>query len=135
MCDFQKDRQRTIRTEVQSIAGLQEEIARLKQDKLKLYEKYCADRLNRNAYLAEKTVIDERIAKLETDISSSEERVSGLEEQSPEVSSELEAACVAFQKESVLTYDMAHAFVDRIVVYAEGNIEIKWRFKDIFAEE
>ena len=80
-------------------------------------------------------MIDERIAKLETDISSSEERVSGLEEQSPEVSSELEAACVAFQKESVLTYDMAHAFVDRIVVYAEGNIEIKWRFKDIFAEE
>ena len=30
---------------------------------------------------------------------------------------------------------MAHAFVDRLVVYAEGNIEIKWRFKDIFAEE
>ena len=119
---FQKDRQRTIRTEVQSIAGLQEEIARLKQDKLKLYEKYCADRLNRNAYLAEKTVIDERIAKLETDISSSEERVSGLEEQSPEVSSELEAACVAFQKESVLTYDMAHAFVDRILVHGPRRV-------------
>ena len=132
---FQKDRQRTIRAEVQSIGSLQEEISRLKQDKLKLYEKYCADKLDRNAYLAEKTAIDERIAKLETDISSTEERVSGLEEQSPEISSELEAACVTFQNETALTYDMAHAFVDRIVVYAEGNTEIRWRFKDIFAEE
>ena len=107
----------------------------MKQDKLKLYEKYCAEKLDRNTYLAEKAGIDERIAKLETDISSSEERVSDLEEQSSEVSSELEAACVSFQNETALTYDMAHAFVDRLVVYAEGNIEIKWRFKDIFAEE
>mgnify|MGYP002624596958 FL=1 len=117
------------------LGSLQEEISRLKQDKLKLYEKYCADKLDRNAYLAEKTAIDERMAKLETDISSTEERVSGLEEQSPEISSELEAACVTFLNETALTYDMAHAFVDRIVVYAEGNTEIRWRFKDIFAEE
>ena len=89
----------------------------------------------KNAYLAEKTAIVERIAKLETDISSTEERISGLEEQSPEISSELEAACVAFKNETVLTYDMAQAIVDRIVVYAEGNTEIRWRFKDNFAEE
>ena len=132
---FQKDRQRTIRTEVQSIAGLQEEIARLKLEKLKAYEKYCADKLDRSAYLAEKTAIDERIAKLEADISSLEGRVSGLEEQSPEVNSELDAACLSFQDEAALTYDMAHAFVDRIMVFADGSIEIKWRFKDIFAEK
>lgn len=67
-------------------------------------------------------------------ISASEDKVSNLEDLSPEVSSEMEAACLAFKEATELTYDMAHAFVDRILVSADGSIEIRWRFMDIFTE-
>ena len=132
---FQTKRKSVIHTEVQTISDLQAEMEKLKKEKLKAYEKYASGKMSKDDYLRNKSSIDEKIIALEDKISSSENKVSDLEQMSLEVSSELEAASTAFQNETELTYDMAHAFVDRIVISIDGSIEIKWRFKDIFADE
>ena len=41
-----------------------------------------------------------------------------------------EDVCEVFREEKSLTYDMAHAFVDRILVYPDERIEVQWRFRD-----
>ena len=46
---------------------------------------------------------------------------------------ELDAICEEFSNNDSLTYEMAHAFVDRILVYPEERIEIQWKFRDIFS--
>ena len=41
----------------------------------------------------------------------------------------------AFRDEKILTYDMAHAFVEKILVYPNERIEIKWRLGDFVTEK
>lgn len=48
-------------------------------------------------------------------------------------STEVEALCDLFRGEGELTYDMAHAFVDRILVYPDERIEIQWKYCDCFS--
>ena len=58
-----------------------------------------------------------------------------MEEDSQEVTSELEAICKLYKDEEELTYEMAHAFVDKIIIHVGGEVEIVWRFKDIFTQQ
>ena len=132
---FQVQRKKEIRSKVSTITDMQSEAESLRKRKLRLYEKYCDGSLSKEDYLRQKTAADSRITELEAEIAGVQDKVSTLEEMSPEVSSELEAVCQAFQNETKLTYDMAHAFIDRILVNTDGSIEIRWMFKDIFAEE
>ena len=37
-----------------------------------------------------------------------------------------------FQKCEGLTYELAHALISVICVHGQNNIEIVWKFKDIF---
>lgn len=130
-----KVRGSVIRNEVLSASQRQEQIEKLKRDKLKAYDKYASDSISRDEYLRQKTDIDEKIQDLEDKISRSRNRISELEEQSLEVGSEIEALYKAYKDEKKLTYDMAHAFVDHVNIHLGGEVEIVWRFKDIFAEE
>ena len=132
---FQSERKTAIRTDMLSLSQMQEKIEKLKKDKLKAYEKYGSDQISKADYLKQKKLIDGKISALQKEIVKASSHMSDLEEYAPEVGSELEAACEAYKSEDHLTYDMAHAFIDRIIVSADGNIEIKWRFKDIFADE
>ena len=47
--------------------------------------------------------------------------------------SEAESACNVFRDEG-LTYEMAHAFIDRILVHSKERIEIQWKFRDFLEE-
>ena len=132
---FQSERKTAIRTDMLSLSQMQEKIEKLKKDKLKAYEKYGSDQISKADYLKQKKVIDGKISALQEEINKASSHMSDLEDYASEVGSELEAACEAYKSEDHLTYDMAHAFVDRIIVSADGSIEIKWRFKDIFADE
>ena len=131
---FQNERKSAIRTDMFSLTQAQEKIERLKKDKLKAYEKYGSDEISREDYLRQKKLIDEKIGTLEERMKEASDHMSSLEEYGPEIGSELEAACEAYKHEDHLTFDMAHAFVDRIIVGESSDIEIRWRFKDIFAE-
>ena len=86
--------------------------------------------MNKAKYLAEKSTLDKTIEEYEENIRACK---TNMEEESGDVaviSSEADAVCEAFKDAMELTYDMAHIFVDKIIVYRGDRIEIKWRFKD-----
>ena len=53
-------------------------------------------------------------------------RASGMEETERFVS-----VCKRFAGEKRLTWDMVEAFVDRIVVFQDERVEIRWKFGEI----
>ena len=113
-----------------SIDELEGRITLLKRNKLNLYEQYCTGQMNKAKYLAEKSTLDKTIEEYEENIRACK---TNMEEESGDVaviSSEADAVCEAFKDAMELTYDMAHIFVDKIIVYRGDRIEIKWRFKD-----
>ena len=45
-----------------------------------------------------------------------------------------EAVCDADRDSSVLTYELAHSFVKSIFIHGHDNIEIVWKFRDIYED-
>lgn len=119
----------------ESIAVLQSRVENLKKEKLKVYEKYCAGKLDQDAYICEKRKLDGEIAECEKAIQTNEEENRKLEKSLPEVGSELEMAVSAYREADHLTSDMAQAFIEKIVIHQEERIEIQWRFSDCFLNE
>ncbi len=90
--------------------------------------------MSREDYLQRKQEIDGDIARVEAEIASKKHQCATIEANENAVNSELMAMCETFRGEESLTYDMAHAFVDRILVYPDERIEVQWRFRDCFGE-
>ncbi len=128
----QAKKESMIKSSVESVAAMQSRVEIMKKEKLKAYEKYCAGKLDKDAYICEKRKLDGEIAEYEKDIQTNEEEARRVERTMPEVGSELEAAVLAYREADHLTSDMARAFVEKVVVYQEERIEIIWRFKDFF---
>ena len=99
-----------------------------RKDALKLYEQYASDVISKEAFLDKKAVIDGKIRELE-------QKRDELMQDKQDVLSELEANCRAFSNSEELTSDMVRAFVDKIYVFPDQRIEIRWRFKDCFDTE
>ncbi len=122
---------RALQSSYTSLQKLQETVVKLKQQKLKCYEKYAAGDLSRDDYLGQKRSLDARISDTETEISHWSD---DLCEEEDGIHSEFEAACNAYKDQDVLTNEMAKAFIDRIIIDEDGSMNIVWRFEDIFAE-
>ena len=112
--------------------SLQERIDKLDRQKLNLYEQYCSGSFSKEDFLLEKAKVNKQIEDLEDEIQSIKATVQDMQNIKAGVSSEAEAVCEIYRNEEHLTYEMAHAFVDRIVVHSDSSIEIVWKFKDIF---
>ena len=113
-----------------SIDELEGKIAMLKRDKLDLYEQYCIGQMNKAEYLAEKSTIDKTIEEYEEIIRACKTKMEESADEVAGISSEADAVCEAFKDAMELTYDMAHAFVEKIIVYRGDRLEIVWRFKN-----
>lgn len=141
LADGQQSRSKVLRAKqeaetqagIESMTALRGRIDLLKKEKLEAYEKYCAGKLDKEAYIYEKVKFDEKIAECEKVIQENEEQVKKLEQSLLETGSELERAVSVYREESRLTSDMARAFIEKIVVHQEEQIEIKWRFEDCFS--
>lgn len=112
-----------------NINELEGKIALLKRKKLDLYEKYCTGQMNKSTYLAEKSSLDEAIEELAEAIEACKSRIDDCADEESHIFSETDAVCEAFKDEAKLTYDMAHAFIEKINVYWDDRMEIIWRFK------
>ena len=96
---------------------------------MKQYEEYVCERIGKAEFLSRKASMEEELETLDHEKSrlESEMRSCALD-----VNSELVKNCRTFRNEKELTYDMAHAFIDKIIVYPENIIDIKWKFQDCF---
>ena len=117
-----------------TIAMLEAEAETVRRDKLRSYEKYCSGILDRDQFMQQKKCLDEKLSECENSIKQAQEEMNGLAYLRQGVYSEAEAACKAYETEKRLTYDMAHAFIEKVIIHPEDQIEIKWRFKDVFAD-
>ncbi len=124
-----------IQSNQESSVVLRSRVETLKREKLKNYEKYSIGKLDKEAYLSEKRKLDGEIAECEKSIQMNKEESGKLERAMPETGSELESAVSLYEKADHLTSDMVRAFIEKIIVYQEEKIEIKWQFHDCILGE
>ncbi|MFI3227157.1 MAG: recombinase family protein [Clostridia bacterium] len=122
---------------IAKLSGLESQIESLKQYKIRLYENYIAGETNKEIFLKQKADTDKKI----TDIELEKEKLELEMQAQTEVSNTRDTndaqskyLMSAFSSSDKLTYEMAQAFIHAIYVYDEDNIEIEWKFKDIFVE-
>ena len=126
-----KKQMRIARDSNMDLETLKRRISSLKQRKFQEYDRYNSGKSSKAEYLERKEMIDAEIARFEAEIARLRQDSIG-EVEADVIHSEVEAVCDAFRQEETLTYDMAHAFVDRILVYPDERIEVQWRFNDCF---
>lgn len=119
------------------------DIENLKRKNLELYEKYVIGEIDKSLFLEQKQSIKNDItwleeSMLECDLSGS----SSADDSEPEKDNSvpdgegtlLRSVCDIYKDATELTYEMTHAFIERIYVYPDGHIEIVWKFKDCFQD-
>ena len=115
-----------------NIRGLQKQGEQLKSLKLRLYEKYTAGIISRDEYIRQKSEIDARLAENDEAIRSGHERMQQLDSDQPCSDRRLDVMSEDAKDKGLLTYELAHTFVDAIYVHDHDSVEIAWKFKDIF---
>ncbi len=114
------------------LKALQSQTDQLKSGKLRLYEKYTSGSISKAEYLKEKTVIDERLAESEDAIRKAHERMRELDSEQSCSDERVNAVCAQYQDQKGLTFELTHAFIKAIYIHDADDIEIQWKFKDIF---
>lgn len=127
-------RKAAIRECADSIRNLQKQSDQLKSAKLRLYEKYTSGLITREEYRKQKAEADAKLAENEEAIRQEHERMQTLDSEQSCSDSRLEAVCDAYRDSSVLTYELAHSFVKSIFIHGHDNIEIVWKFRDIYED-
>ena len=117
-----------------NIRALQLQSEQLKGVKLRLYEKYTSGSITRDEYLRQKKVTDAKIADNEETIRRGHERMQELDSEQSCSDERLDAVCKEYRKSEALTYELAHAFISAMYIHDQDNIEIVWKFGDIFDE-
>lgn len=119
------------------IAKIEEEIERYqkqneqhKASKLRLYEKYAAGSITKEAYIQQKAATDAKIAENDEAIQRSHERMKELDSETSCSDEKLDAVCEQYADCKALTYELTHAFISAVYIYDLDNIEIVWKFKD-----
>ena len=83
------------------IRTLQKQNEQHKASKLRLYEKYAAGSITKEAYIQQKAAADVKIAENDGVI-----------------------------QRKALTHELTHTFISAVYIYDLDNIEIVWKFKD-----
>lgn len=113
-----------------NVEKLRRRIEFLKRSKFREYEQYTSGGISKDKYLQKKREIDAEISRMQAEIEAAQERNEAEMTESRVMHTAFEDVCEVFREEKSLTYDMAHAFVDRILVYPDERIEVQWRFRD-----
>ncbi len=101
-----------------------------KASKLRLYEKYAAGSITKEAYIQQKAATDAKIAENDETIQRSHERMEELDSETACSDEKLDAVCEQYADCKALTYELTHAFISAVYIYDLDNIEIVWKFKD-----
>ena len=123
-------RERILRANKDNVADIQAMIGEKKKRKLEQYERYCDGTLDKAAYLKEKAALDGEIRECQERMDAINAKSAAAEESEGEVYSESDVLCDTFRDHTELSREMAQAFVDKLVIYPDNRMEIKWRFRE-----
>ncbi len=123
-------RKSAIKECAEKIRTLQKQNEQHKASKLRLYEKYAAGSITKEAYIQQKAATDTKIAENDEAIQRSHERMKELDSETSCSDEKLDAVCDQYADCKALTYELTHAFISAVYIYDLDNIEIVWKFKD-----
>ena len=115
---------------VKQIRGLQMELESCEAQKMDNIERLNTGEITKEKYLEERTVLNERVVTLKKAL---EEMLKRKQEADATEDPEFErflGAGKKYRHQTELTNEMVKAFVDTVLIYEPGRIEIKWKFSD-----
>ncbi len=124
-----KERIAVCTRELQKLGQEQE---RYRQEKLKVYENYSSGTLTKDAYLKQRAEIDGKILAAKTEQDNQEQRLSELERLVFQDKAQEDEVFASYAGAAELTAELARAFIEEILVSSPTEIEIVWKFRDMF---
>lgn len=118
--------------------AVQREIARLSAANLRLYEGFKSGDIDKETFLARKTGLLEKKNQLEGRLEQcrEEEESAGMEKETASQRMEiLNQAAGITQKSKEEQIGQMYDWVDRVTVFSDGHLDIRWKFDDLFQRE
>ena len=140
MCQEQKKQHKSLMlTRKERIAACVAELQKLgkqqeqyKQEKLRAYENFSGGGLTKDAYLKQRAEIDSKIASAKAEQDSQEQLLGELERLDFQDKAREDDVFTAYAGATELTAELAGAFIKEILVSSPTEIEIVWKFRDVF---
>ena len=115
--------------ELQKLGQRQE---RYKQEKFRAYENFNAGELTKDAYLKQRAEIDSKIASAKAEQDKQEQLLSELERLAVQDKAQEDDVFLSYAGATELTAELAGTFIKEILVSSPTEIEIVWKFRDVF---
>lgn len=115
--------------ELQKLGQRQE---RYKQEKLRTYENYRDGALTKDAYMKQRAEIDSKIASAKAEQDNQEQLLSELERLAFQDKAREDNVFSTYAGAEELTAELAGTFIKEILVSSPTEIEIVWKFRDVF---
>ena len=115
-----------------SLTELSSKVAGVKKSKLRLYEKYTCDELTRENYIKQKNECDKKIKAVEEQISEYETKLK--EKTYSEKEKPIISICDRYISETKLSKEMTNAFIEAVYIFDKDNIEVEFKYKNVFEE-
>ena len=103
-----------------------------KQEKFRVYENFSGGTLTKDAYLKQRAEIDGKIAAAKAEQEAQEQLLSGLERQVFQDKEQKDDVFNSFAGATELTVELAQTFIKEVLVSSPTEIEIVWKFQDMF---
>ena len=117
---------------VAELQRLEQQQERYKQEKFRAYENFSGGTLTKDAYLKQREEIDSRLAAAKVEQEAQEQLLSGLERQVFQDKEQKDDVFNSFAGATELTAEMAGTFIKEVRVSSPTEIEIDWKFRDVF---
>ena len=90
------------------------------------------DTLNRNAYMKQRTEIDNKMASTKAEQDDQEQLLAELERMAFQDKEQEDDVFISYAGATELTAELAGTFIKEILVSSPTKIEIVWKFRDVF---
>lgn len=117
---------------VDNYPDYERQISEMQEQKLRLYEQYVSHKLDLDSYRREKDVLDALILKTRNTLAAVEAQVKQAQERHEEMVQQ-KRIVQEINGTDGLTQKLADLLIDRVYVFPDKRIEIRYKIKDIFA--
>ena len=114
----------------ENIKTIEKKVKSLKAEKTHIYESFADDRMDREHYLKRKSQIQDKLDSLERRKEAIKDRTAGTDALSQEANQYMKLAKELYAA-SELTEGIVDAFIERVTIYDEEHIDIKFKFGDL----
>ena len=117
---------------VAELQRLEQQQERYKQEKFRVYENFSSGTLTKDAYLKQREEIDSKLAAAKVEQEVQEQLLSELERQAFQDKAQEDDVFNSFAGATELTAELAGTFIKEVLVSSPTEIEIVWKFRDVF---